>query len=225
MGVVRARQGSGTYVTDGPPRLSDGPLRFLAALHGFERDEMFEARRVLEVAAAGLAARRAKPEVIAAMAEEVASMFATLEQPVEYLVHDVQFHRAVAAGSGNRVLETLIDTISELVYEDRRNTAQRSRDLRESAEMHRRIYRAIKVRDGERARSEMAAHLEAAREAQAREEETGPGGSLDPDSDEGRGDRATRGVPGAAGSRAQGEPRRLRQVVRRGPAGGGAARD
>ena len=29
MGVVRARQGSGTFVTDGPPRLSDGPLRFL----------------------------------------------------------------------------------------------------------------------------------------------------------------------------------------------------
>jgi GntR family transcriptional repressor for pyruvate dehydrogenase complex len=225
MGVVRARQGSGTYVTDGPPRLSDGPLRFLAALHGFERDEMFEARRVLEVAAAGLAARRAKPEVIAAMAEEVASMFATLEQPVEYLVHDVQFHRAVAAGSGNRVLETLIDTISELVYEDRRNTAERSRDLRESAEMHRRIYRAIKVRDGERARSEMAAHLEAAREAQAREEETKPGGTREPDSDEGRGDRASRGVPGAAGGRAQAGSRRLRQAVRRGPAGPGAARD
>jgi GntR family transcriptional repressor for pyruvate dehydrogenase complex len=225
MGVVRSRQGSGTYVTDGPPRLSDGPLRFLAALHGFERDEMFEARRVLEVAAAGLAAGRARPEVIAAMAEEVASMFATLEQPVEYLVHDVQFHRAVAAGSGNRVLETLIDTVSELVYEDRRNTAQRARDLRESAEMHRRIYRAIKAHDGERARSEMATHLEAAREAQAREEEIEPGGTVEPGTDEGRGDRAPRVLPGTAGGRPQGGSRRLRQAVRRGPAGSGAARD
>jgi len=216
MGVVRSRQGSGTYVTDGPPRLSDGPLRFLAALHGFERDEMFEARRVLEVAAASLAAQKAKPEAIASMAEEVASMFATLERPLEYLVHDVQFHRAVASGSGNRVLETLIDTISELVYEDRRNTAERARDLRESAEMHRRIYRAIKTHDAERARQEMAAHLEAAREAQALEENERPGGSDEPGSRQGGGDRAPRGLPGAVGGGPEGGPLRVRPAVRRG---------
>jgi len=34
----------------------------------------------------------------------VASMFATLDQPVEFLRHDVQFHRAVAAASQNPVL-------------------------------------------------------------------------------------------------------------------------
>jgi GntR family transcriptional repressor for pyruvate dehydrogenase complex len=166
---VRTRQGSGSRVADGPPRLSEGPLRFLAALHGFEPDDMFEARRVLEVAAAGLAAHRASTDVVAAMADEVASMFATLDRPLEYLAHDVQFHRVVASGAGNRVIETLVDTLSELVYEGRRSTAERARDRRESAEMHRRIYRAIRQRDPDRARHEMAAHLELAREAQARE--------------------------------------------------------
>src|SRR5712691_842855 len=38
MGVVRARQGAGTFIADGPPRLGEAPLRFLAALHGFTRD-------------------------------------------------------------------------------------------------------------------------------------------------------------------------------------------
>jgi GntR family transcriptional repressor for pyruvate dehydrogenase complex len=156
--------------------MSDGPLRFLAALHGFGRDEMFEARRVLEVAAAGLAAERARPEHVAALAEEVASLFASLEDAQAYLLHDIQFHRAVAAGAGNRVVETLVDTLSELVYEDRRKTAERSRDLRESAEMHRRVYAAIKTRDPERARREMTAHLQLAREAQVREEGVGEGG-------------------------------------------------
>jgi GntR family transcriptional regulator, transcriptional repressor for pyruvate dehydrogenase complex len=170
MGVIRARQGSGTYIADGPPRLGEAPLRFLAALHGFTRDEMFEARRVLEVGTAGLAAERARPEQMAAMADEVASMFATLDNPQQYLLHDVQFHRAVAAGSQNPVLATLIDTVAELVYETRRVTVERATDLKESAEMHRRIYQAIKAHDPERARREMGAHLDLARQAQAGEE-------------------------------------------------------
>lgn len=188
MGVVSARQGSGTFVTDGPPRMSEGPLRFLAALHGFGRDEMFEARQVLEVSAAGLAAARATPEALATIAEEVASMFASVDDPLEFLVHDVQFHRGVAAGAGNRVLETLIGTVSELVYEARRRTLARVTNLRESAELHRRIYRAVKGRDPERARQEMANHLDRARLGQAREDEgaatdaapAGPGREGDP---------------------------------------------
>ena len=59
MGVVRSRHGSGTYIPDGPPALGSEPLSFLAALHGFTREEMYEARRILEVGAAALAAERA----------------------------------------------------------------------------------------------------------------------------------------------------------------------
>ena len=170
MGVVVPRQGAGTFVSDGPPRLENGSLRFLAALHGFTRDDMFEARRVLEVGSSGLAAERATPEQLAVMAEEVASMFASLDDPQAYLVHDIQFHRSVAAGSGNPVLATLIDTVAEMVYETRRLTVERARDLRQSAEMHRRIYRAVKAKDSELARREMSEHLDMARQAQATEE-------------------------------------------------------
>jgi len=171
MGVIHARQGSGTFIPDGPPRLADGPLRFLAALHGFTRDEMFEARRVLEVGTAGLAAERATHEQMASMAEEVASMFASVDAPQDYLIHDIQFHRAVAAGSQNPVLATLIEAVSELVYEVRRLTIERATDVKESAEMHRRIYRAIKARDPDEARRLMGEHLDMARQAQAGEEQ------------------------------------------------------
>src|SRR6187431_2873904 len=91
MGVVRSRHGSGTYIPDGPPLLGSQPLSFLAALHGFTRDEMYEARRILEVGVAGLAAERATPEQIAAMAEEVASLFSAMHDPVAFLVHDISF--------------------------------------------------------------------------------------------------------------------------------------
>src|SRR6266498_2115582 len=60
MGVTESRQGAGTFITTGPPKLGAGPLSFLAALHGFTREQIFEARKVLEVGAAGLAAELGK---------------------------------------------------------------------------------------------------------------------------------------------------------------------
>ena len=170
MGVIESRQGAGTFITDGPPRLGAGPLSFMAALYGFKREEIFEARKVLEVGAAGLAAERGLTDHLAPMAEEVTGMFANMNEPQVYLVHDVRFHRAVAAASGNPVLLALVEMVSSLVYEQRKLTVEHALDLKESAEMHRRIYQAIRDRDPERAREEMARHLDLARMAQASEE-------------------------------------------------------
>src|SRR5512138_2964643 len=62
MGIVTARRGAGTFIVEGPPQLGKAPLQFLAALHGFTLDQMYEARRLLEVGASGLAAERATGE-------------------------------------------------------------------------------------------------------------------------------------------------------------------
>jgi len=161
MGVVEARHGSGTYIPDGPPKLDSQPLSFLAALHGFTRDEMFEARRVLEASAAGMAAERATGHDLAAIAEEVASLFASMDDPQLFLVHDMQFHRAVAAASRNPILASLIEMVSTLFFEHRRPTAARAtdRNLRDAADMHQRIYRAIRQHDAQQARTLMDDHL------------------------------------------------------------------
>jgi GntR family transcriptional repressor for pyruvate dehydrogenase complex len=161
MGVVQSRHGSGTYIPAGPPTLGSEPLSFLAALHGFTREEMYEARRILEVGASGLAAERATHEQLATIAEEVASLFAAMNDPVVFLVHDISFHRAVAAASGNPIVASLVEMVSELYYERRRETAMRAtdRNLRDAAEMHRRVYQAIRARDPEAARAAMNEHL------------------------------------------------------------------
>src|SRR6267142_936142 len=91
VGIVEARHGAGSFITSGPPKLSTGPLSLMAALHGFTRDDMFDARRVLEVAAAALAAERATGDNLATMSEEVAGMFASLQEPQAVRVHDVRF--------------------------------------------------------------------------------------------------------------------------------------
>ncbi len=46
---------------------------------------MFEARQVLEVQVAGLAAERATAEHLATLSEEIAEMYAALDDPQQYL--------------------------------------------------------------------------------------------------------------------------------------------
>jgi GntR family transcriptional repressor for pyruvate dehydrogenase complex len=173
MGVVESRHGSGTFITGGPPRLGTEPLAFLADLHGFTREEMYEARRVLEVGVAGLAADRVTPDHLASIAEEVASLFASMNDPEAFLVHDIRFHRMVAQCAGNPLLASLVEMVSALYYERRRVTATRAtdRNLQDAAEMHRRIYQAIRSRDASLARRLMQEHLTHSAAFQAEEEQ------------------------------------------------------
>lgn len=169
MGVLVSRRGAGTFIADGPPSLGGDSLSFLAALHGLTINEMYDARLLLEVGVAALAAENATPEQVATMADEVSEMFASLEDAQAFLRHDVRFHRAVAAGCGNRVLAALIEMVAAQFYEQRRETAAFGRDLHESAEEHRRIFRAIRKRDAAAARQAMGDHLRRSRSTQALE--------------------------------------------------------
>jgi GntR family transcriptional repressor for pyruvate dehydrogenase complex len=172
MGVVQTRHGAGTFITEGPPLLVSESLGLLAAVHGIGFDRLFEARRVLEVGTAALAAERATGDQVAAMSDEITGMYASLEDPQAFLLHDVRFHRAVAAGTNNPVLGALIEMVASLHYEQRRETVERARgQLRDTADMHRRIYQAIRTRDPEAARLAMDDHLRRAQANQASESE------------------------------------------------------
>ena len=96
---------------------------------------------------------------------------ATMDDPNLFLVHDINFHRAVAAASGNPIVASLVEMVSALYYEQRRQTAARAsdRDLRDAAEMHRKIYQAIRAHQPEDARNAMHTHLDQASAHQAQE--------------------------------------------------------
>jgi GntR family transcriptional regulator, transcriptional repressor for pyruvate dehydrogenase complex len=169
MGVIKVRHGVGTFVADGPAEFDKASLRIMGALHGFQSWQMFEARLILESHLAELAAERSRQEHHAALSEEVAEMFAAIDSPSEYLIHDVLFHRIISQASGNPILAALMETITTALYDDRRKTVERSLDLRESAEMHREIYRAIRSGKPAEARKLMEQHLRMAQTAQGKE--------------------------------------------------------
>jgi GntR family transcriptional repressor for pyruvate dehydrogenase complex len=168
IGILQSRQGAGTFVAaaEESPTLDSSPLRMLSALHGFTSDEMFEARLALEMSIAGLAARRATSEQMTQLAEEIAGMYASLDEPGQYLVHDMRFHQIVAAASGNRILTSLMNMVATILFEYRSKTVKRAKDLKESAEQHHNIYRALRDHDPDAAEQAMHDHLVETQKAQ-----------------------------------------------------------
>jgi len=67
MGVIRARQGSGSYLAESASDIMRVPLEFALALKNVAKTDLFETRRTLEVELASLAAERRTEEDLAAL--------------------------------------------------------------------------------------------------------------------------------------------------------------
>jgi GntR family transcriptional repressor for pyruvate dehydrogenase complex len=86
-------------------------------------------------------------------------MYATIDSPTDYLIHDLRFHRTIARASGNPILASLMETVTSALYDAARKAVGRPRDRRESAELHHEIYKAIRAHKAADARRLMEQHL------------------------------------------------------------------
>ena len=158
--VLDVRQGDGTYVTSLDADLLLDTMSFVIDFH---RDDtvlhFLEVRRILEPAATAMAA-------VMMTAEDVDGLLGVLaelgpEPDVEALVaNDLEFHRRIAAGSGNPVLCSLIDGLSGPTTRARiwRGITQEDAVAR-TIEQHRAIGDAIAARQPEVARSWATVHI------------------------------------------------------------------
>ena len=64
-----------------------------------------------------------------AVSDEATGMFASLTDPQAFLRHDIAFHQAVAAASGNPILSALVNMVAEQFREQRQRTIDHARDL------------------------------------------------------------------------------------------------
>jgi DNA-binding FadR family transcriptional regulator len=163
LGMVRSRQGRGTEVLPDENWNEFAPEVIEARSDLQTVDEflvyLLELRRIIEVEAAGLAARRAEGEGVATMASLIAAMEDTDE--VEAFARlDVRFHDAILAATGNRPLRSLLRTIEPALLAARTvSLTTRRAGLKRSAKEHRAILDAIRERSATRARRAMTTHL------------------------------------------------------------------
>ncbi|GAA2781002.1 FadR/GntR family transcriptional regulator [Kitasatospora sp. CM 4170] len=158
--VLDVRQGDGTYVTSLEPELLVDALSFVVDLQQDDTVLQFlEVRRILEPAAAAMAARVMPDEDIAALGELLDRLDGdtSLESLIE---NDMEFHRRLAAGSGNAVLCSLIEGLSAPTARARlwRGRVEEGAVAR-AWQQHRAIYEAVAARQPDLAQAWATVHV------------------------------------------------------------------
>lgn len=158
--VLDVRQGDGTYVTSLQPELLLDAMKFVLDFH---RDtsllQFFEVRRILEPAAAAMAAAQMTDAEIEDL--RVAMERATPNTPIDEFVRaDIEFHRQLANGSGNKVLCSIIEGLVAPTTRARivRGLTQENA-LERSLHEHRMIYEGVAAHNPDAARSWATIHI------------------------------------------------------------------
>ena len=158
--VLDVRRGDGTYVTSLEPKLLTEAMTFIVDLHQGESIlDIFEVRRILEPAAAAMAAGRITAEHIAQLRASLENIdhSSSIEQLVE---RDLVFHRLITAAAGNSYLASVLDALSNTTIQARiwRGLIQEKAVDRTLAE-HSAIIDALERGDAELAKSLLTVHI------------------------------------------------------------------
>jgi GntR family transcriptional repressor for pyruvate dehydrogenase complex len=158
--ILESRQGDGTYLlaTIDATFSGDAIMDALNAQRGFLHD-IIEFRGMIEPQIAALAAQRIKPKSIDRLKILVCDQQRALMAGREDDSFDVEFHRLLAAGAGNRVIDQVMTTIQSIVNESRSVWLQSSERRHASVEGHLRIIDALEARDTEAACLAMKNHI------------------------------------------------------------------
>lgn len=160
-GVLEIRPGSGVYVSN-PAGYSPGQDQIEIETHQAAL-EALEARMVVEVEMAALAAERATDDDFTRMDQELARLKRAVarHQPTAQITSD--FHRALARSCHNAMLYRMGQLITTARVAQGLRVEQAMPDIAAGEyESHRRLREAIASRDPSIARAEMRHHLEAA---------------------------------------------------------------
>jgi DNA-binding FadR family transcriptional regulator len=168
-GLVKVRHGRGATVN---PRedwdiLDNDVLVAIVATEGARSAlrEYLDCRRILEVAAVGIAAERGTKAQVAAIRAAFARMEEATDEPApdsERRFHeaDLSFHQAVIAATGNRALGVLLGRIQSALLIVRDPLARPEYRRTRALPQHRRILEAIEAKDPAAAQQAMNAHFD-----------------------------------------------------------------
>ena len=164
-GLVEIRPGRGTFITNGTTDTIRNSLGLLMIFGGKNGSmNLVEVREILEPEIAALAATRITEEYIAVMHEAVEVMDKALEDVDVFVEADLDFHLALAEATQNPFIPILMDSIIELLREQRKRIGLTNGGLQRGQVHHKKILDAVTRRDPQVARQAMQDHLQQVRE-------------------------------------------------------------
>ncbi len=159
MGMLSARQGSGTYITELSAERLATPLLFAVERNATSASALMDVRGMLEVGATELAAPNVGPADIRRLRRLAAGVDANVRDGVVNAA-DRRFHRAIHELADNELLLHLIDSVWYLAAGLRQRVMQQDAQLRRTIEAHNAIIDALETRDPVEAGRAMRAHIE-----------------------------------------------------------------
>lgn len=165
--VIRRRQGDGSYLTESASEILREPLEFAFALKRIARKDLFETRKALEVRLASLAATRRTDKDLEDMRNVLSVMKASMGSPEQWCLHEMHFHECIVHAACNTVMTTIMEMLSHLLIESRRETVRLLTSYDESYRSHEVVFIEIKKQNPLGAAKAMEKHF-AIMEARAR---------------------------------------------------------
>lgn len=164
-GVLESRQGAGVFVVS----TSEVTAVLQRHLSASEPAEVLEVRLVLEVGIAALAAQRRSETDLAAIRAALLKRDEAVRRQSrqDFIDSDLQFHRAVATGSGNSTLKRLYEDFEPFVREDLDRQCEHAPDGQIPAIEHHSLYDAIAGGDPAAASAAARSYLESAGQVHA----------------------------------------------------------
>ena len=163
-GLLEVNPGRGTFITNTTSQALRHSLSLVVKIgqsQGWE--DLVEVRELLEPEIAILAAVRAQKEHIASMQEAITTMDSALDDANLFIEADLDFHLALAEATENAIIPILIDSIVDLLREQRKGIFQVEGGPERGQCHHKRILEAIIQGNPEAAHESMRIHLQQVR--------------------------------------------------------------
>lgn len=143
-GVLDVRQGDGTYVRSSNRFNANMSMKYAQ----ISIEDIREARNIMEVSIAGLAAQRRSDEDLTLIAEALDRRKGLKENVKENTLADMEFHMAIAESCHNKILIDLYHSIwSYLESHIAERHVETSLNFEQIDELHDKLYRAILAGD------------------------------------------------------------------------------
>jgi len=163
IGLIECRQGEGNYINSSFKDNLFEPLSIMFMLEESNRDEIWELRKIMEVEASGLAAKRINDKQLKEL-KEITESFIKCEDEDLSAEIDKKFHYKIAECSGNILIFNILRTVSTLVdhfIKDARKLILVQEGNKEILfSQHKEIYLAMEKHSSMEARKAMREHLD-----------------------------------------------------------------
>jgi Transcriptional regulators len=162
MGTITIRQGDGTYLNDNSQdsskdNLVNTWLRSIFTIGDNNLMDYLEAREMIEIQAAKLAAKRATAEDI----EKISSILSAQDtaDPAQHSKIDFEFHQAVVYAAHNTCISKIWDLLSPLIAEQQARSNYIAGVTDSAFSTHKLLLEAIAGKKSKSAEKIMAEHL------------------------------------------------------------------